>query len=325
MSSRKDDLLTLRFSTAQFAEREAVEAFRETFGRTILRIEMEPVTGHALQADMTLRAFSGFGMATGLLSPMRNRHTAELIDNDDLVLVLIQSGSGTLEQHGRRVEVGPSQVIVTDNGVPGTFTAHTPVRATNLRLNRALIEPLVPDLGKALLSPILQDSPALRLLLSYAGALNEPMSLATPTLRRTVATHMHELAALALGATGDAARTAAAGGGRAARLRAIKADIIANIGDAGLSASTVAARHGITPRYVRMLFEAEDTSFSGFVTSLRLQRAHHLLSDPQHLDLTISAIAFECGFSDLSYFNRTFRRLYGSTPSDVRAQATRSQ
>ncbi|MGY5808862.1 helix-turn-helix domain-containing protein [Rhizobium sp. LEGMi198b] len=30
----------------------------------------------------------------------------------------------------------------------------------------------------------------------------------------------------------------------------------------------------------------------------------------------ISTIAFEAGFSDLSYFQRTFRRAFGNTPRD---------
>jgi AraC-like DNA-binding protein len=77
----------------------------------------------------------------------------------------------------------------------------------------------------------------------------------------------------------------------------------------------------VTPRYVRKLFESEGTSFSEFVLGQRLARVRSMLEDPRHLGRTISAIAFECGFSDLSYFNRTFRRRYGSTPSDVREQA----
>jgi AraC-like DNA-binding protein len=134
---------------------------------------------------------------------------------------------------------------------------------------------------------------------------------------------MHELAALAIGSTKPAAETATRRGVRAARLHAIKADITASLGDGRLSADMVAARHNITPRYVRMLFEAEGTSFSEFVLDLRLQHAYRMLVDAHHLARTISAIAFEAGFSDLSYFNRTFRRRYGVPPSEVREQAQR--
>ncbi|BBB97383.1 AraC-like DNA-binding protein [Bradyrhizobium elkanii] len=56
----------------------------------------------------------------------------------------------------------------------------------------------------------------------------------------------------------------------------------------------------------------------------RLARAHHLLNDPRHSGSTIGTIAFEVGFGDLSYFNRTFRRHYGVTPSDIRAVPRRS-
>jgi len=35
----------------------------------------------------------------------------------------------------------------------------------------------------------------------------------------------------------------------------------------------------------------------------------------------ISAIAYECGFTDLSNFNRAFRRRFGATPSDIRIGA----
>ena len=41
--------------------------------------------------------------------------------------------------------------------------------------------------------------------------------------------------------------------------------------------------------------------------------------------MKISAVAFDAGFGDLSYFNRTFRRRYDAAPSDVRARALREQ
>ena len=46
-----------------------------------------------------------------------------------------------------------------------------------------------------------------------------------------------------------------------------------------------------------------------------------MLSDPRAGEMFISAIAYEAGFGDLSYFNRTFRRRFGASPSDVRKAA----
>jgi AraC-like DNA-binding protein len=46
-----------------------------------------------------------------------------------------------------------------------------------------------------------------------------------------------------------------------------------------------------------------------------------MLIDPRLTDRTVSSVAFEAGFGDLSYFNRAFRRFYGATPSNIRAQA----
>jgi AraC-like DNA-binding protein len=57
------------------------------------------------------------------------------------------------------------------------------------------------------------------------------------------------------------------------------------------------------------------------VLTQRLARAYRRLSDARFAHRPVSAIAYEAGFGDLSYFNRTFRRTYGATPSDVRARA----
>ena len=64
-------------------------------------------------------------------------------------------------------------------------------------------------------------------------------------------------------------------------------------------------------------------TFSEFVLAQRLARARRMLADPRHDAETISAIAFACGFGDLSYFNRVFRRQYAATPTAVREAARR--
>jgi len=314
----EEELTTLRVSTAQFPDKDAVEGFREIFGRTILRVDMQPLHSSALEADMTLRAFPGFGMASGTLSAMRAHHTSRLIDSDDLVIVFLDEGTGVLDQHGRTTEIKPGQAALTDTGVPGVFSNHQTVCAINLRLNRQWLFSQLADAGAALLAQAIPDSAALRLLKSYAKTLSEGLSLPAE-VRAATAAHMHDLAALALGANRESAELAKIRGVRAARLSAIKTYIAANLSHGRLSAEAAALAHNISPRYVRALFEDQGTSFSEFVIRQRLQRAYRMLADPRFARHTISAIAFRCGFSDLSYFNRSFRRRFGMTPSDVRA------
>ncbi len=86
-----------------------------------------------------------------------------------------------------------------------------------------------------------------------------------------------------------------------------------------LSLGALAARHAISPVYIRKLFEGENTSFTQFVLDERLARVHTMLTDPRLDNRAIGGLALEAGFNDVSYFNRAFRRRYGASPSDVRA------
>lgn len=88
-------------------------------------------------------------------------------------------------------------------------------------------------------------------------------------------------------------------------------------GDSDLSASSIAIRFGITPRYVARLFEREGTIFTAFMLEQRLCHARSLLEDSSRAEISVSAIALASGFGDISYFNKCFRRRYGMTPSDA--------
>ncbi len=94
-------------------------------------------------------------------------------------------------------------------------------------------------------------------------------------------------------------------------------------GDPDLSAVAIALLLGITPRYVHLLLEETGKSFTHHMLERRLDKAAALLRDPQWRHRKIADIAAEAGFTDLSYFNRVFRRQYGATPSDLRAAVSR--
>jgi AraC-like DNA-binding protein len=178
------------------------------------------------------------------------------------------------------------------------------------------MEPLIKDFGNF---SVLRDTQAMRLLLAYVRMIENEPTITSPEARHLVTNHVHDLAALAFGVTRDGAELIEARGKRAGRLAAVKQDILANLADPDLSVATAAMRHAVSPRYIHKLFEADGTTFSEFVVGQRLDRAHRMLTDPRFAGHSISAIALAVGYGDLSYFNRTFRRRFGATPSDVRA------
>jgi AraC-like DNA-binding protein len=143
-----------------------------------------------------------------------------------------------------------------------------------------------------------------------------------PQLVRLYATHVYDLISLAIGATEEGRQIASQRGVRAARREAIKAELMRN---PGVSLDRLAAQQGITPRYVQMLFEEVGTTFSEFSLERRLDAARSMLTSPRYATWSITAIALEAGFGDVSYFNRCFKRRFLMTPTDVRAQSGRGR
>jgi hypothetical protein len=47
-----------------------------------------------------------------------------------------------------------------------------------------------------------------------------------------------------------------------------------------------------------------------------------MLTEPRLAQSAVGAIAYDAGFGDLSYFNRSFKRRFGATPRDVRNEGT---
>jgi len=269
----------------------------------------------------------GLGIVSATATLLRVGRNRELIaDGNDNLTLQISTTAGLASQLGREAEVGAGDAVVLSNADVGTFTFQSTQSASKvlaLSLPRSSLGSFLRDPDAAFVRAVPKEMEALRLLKRYVGIVEDAPALATPELRQLVVTHVYDLLALALGATHDAKEIAEGRGLRAARLAAIKAKVMAKLDHRDLSADTVGKSQGFTAGYVRKLFGGEGTSFTDFVLEQRLARAHRMLSDPRFADRTISAVAFEVGFNDLSYFNRTFRRRFGETPSDARENARR--
>jgi AraC-like DNA-binding protein len=283
---------------------------------------------YRVRLDITKRALPGVIIMSGTLCGLRHavRSRGSVSSSEDDLLVAVNLSGRTIAQLRNReiALLDGDAVLMTRDSVSLNFTHPMPVSFLGFRVPRDAIAPLAGNIDDALVRMVPAGSEAIKLLVTYARAVAEEQPLDTPGLQRLVATHIHDLVALAVGATRDGHAIAKERGIRAARLRAIMSDVTANLRDSDLTVAAVAQRQRVTPRYLHKLFEGEELTFSNFVLGQRLSRAHRMLCDPRFSDRSISSVAFDVGFGDLSYFNRTFRRRYGATRSDIRHSARRN-
>ena len=308
----------LHFTTEGFGPREKIAAWHEVYGRTIAKIDLEPPADGEFMINASLRNLPGLGLVSMTSTELGFHKTRRLIDNDDVILTVVDSGHWSGSQLGReaRLEAGDAALSTTAEVATGISFG----RRVMFRIPCKAIAPVVVDLAASLQRRIPRETEGLRMLRRYLHAMQD-MDLATPDLQRLTVAHIYDLVALTLGATRDAASAAADRGVRAARLRAVKEDVARNLEQGDVSVDAVAIRHRVSPRYLRKLFESEGVTFSEYVLDRRLALAHRLLSDPRRASEKIASVAFAAGFGDVSYFYRVFRRRYDLLPADVRAQA----
>jgi AraC-like DNA-binding protein len=310
----------IRFSTDTLPERDRLPYHREAFGRSIIGLELEPLQGGPIRLAASVHAFDGLRAISTRTSGMAVRRTRPLLadGNDDLVLSINLSGVCLPSQVGRECRLDAGAAVLMSCADVGGFVRPCQARYLTLFVPRRRLSAMAVNPEDALARPIPADTEAVRLLIDYVETALGKQHLTSPELRRLFSTDVRDLVALAVGATRETGEAARGRGLRAARLSAIKGDIMGRLDNERLCVADAAVRRGVTPRYVQMLFESEGTTFTQYVLEQRLARALRMLADPHHQSRTISAIAFEVGFRNLSYFNRTFRRHFGMTPSDAR-------
>ena len=72
----------------------------------------------------------------------------------------------------------------------------------------------------------------------------------------------------------------------------------------------------VTPSYLSHLFKKETgMTLSNYVNQQRINHAKYLLTNT---DLQIQQIAHDCGYIDICYFTKVFKKITGVTPSEYR-------
>ncbi|MFE3838188.1 helix-turn-helix transcriptional regulator [Pseudogemmobacter sonorensis] len=292
---------------------------------SVVRMEASPI-GEA-RPRLAVRACTVPGLSLGVFvgSPARIRRTKALARDcqDDVIICIERRAALRVESaHGGARDFLAGEAHVWHADVPMTCDVGGAFSALMIALPGALARAAEGFDSVLRAGGIPAATPELRLLSAYARTALDEMPVMRAEMQGLCVSHLQDLALAAFAAAGGAMTARQPSGVRTARLAAIKADIRAHLGEAGLSVDWITRRHRISARYLRDLFADEGTSFTGYVTDQRLVHTHRRLADPRLAHRTVAEIAYEAGFGDISWFNRAFRRRFGMTPSDARAAAS---
>jgi AraC-like DNA-binding protein len=264
---------------------------------------------------LELQTIAGVHLARIDSSPIRL--VTPSADDGVVYLSITAAGGGQIDASGtgRTVRAGDFNVMQRNRRCITVVAERSDI--LSIAIPRTQIVPRLASEDN-LRTPAPRSRPAARLLQCYAATLVADGAELSADEEAVLAGHIADLAVMVLGAKGDDAELAGKRGVRAARRRAIKADIAANLGMPELALDWIARRHGVSGAYVRALFSDEGTSFTDYVLAERLNHVHALLASPYLLHHNIASLALMAGFGDISWFNQAFRRRFGTTPSDVR-------
>jgi AraC-like DNA-binding protein len=251
------------------------------------------------------------------------RATGEVaIGGGDYIFLGINCGGAAMAvaQHGRSGVFKSGRATLLSSAEAGSIASNDGFHATNLVIARPLLLERVPHAEDLLVEPLDPEQPALQYLWRYCNFLLSLDLEPDEAVGRHIGTSLLDLTTLALGANGDSAHLARMRGLRAVRLQQILKEIKRNFVKPGFSAQSVARKLGLSAAYVQKLLHETGVTFSERVVELRLMKTREMLSSPRYDHLTITELALACGFGDLSYFNRCFRRRFGASPRSMRGQ-----
>jgi AraC-like DNA-binding protein len=250
---------------------------------------------------------------TGTRSAERAKDT-----HDGVTLSIACSGHYSLRQARFENLLDSGGAHFFHNCLPGIFDAGDGGEYWLISLPATAISSSLGDTSSLIGARIPATKPELMLLSAYLNALYQTPGLDDAKTRAVIGSQVTDLVVAAVGRVDEDTQACAARGARAARYKLVREEIKRRYAEPMLNGERLARTLGVSKRYIQQLFEENGRTLSGEIMNERLHAARRALADPEQDSVKIAEIAYRCGFSDLSYFNRVFRQKFGETPKGAR-------
>ncbi|MDN7795088.1 helix-turn-helix domain-containing protein [Burkholderia vietnamiensis] len=314
-------LSSIEWSTDHVLPKDRGDAMEAALERSFRRWNLSFPPEPAFQARLRLREFAGASIVHIATDPCAGQlpvGSSQFNDELYLGLQLNVSGQEQVQMLHWDEQIRAGDMFLWRTDLRQRFEVQERIQSVSLMVPWQLMREHLP--GHKQPPPICRidsHSGVGSLLARHLLALAKEIDTVPPVAHATLCRTAIELLGVAIpGPQGGEKFNAMA----ALRERTL-AYIALHLHEDDLSPARIAAAHGISLRYLHVLFAQGDTTVARHILESRLQACRQALIDPASRHLQISEIAFRWGFNSTSHFNRAFKQRYGASPGEMRSMA----
>lgn len=301
-------------STAEVSAAERLPFWNELTSRLITPLAVEALGDGPFNARLYRRRLRECEILSPVSSPARVHRDAEC-DAGELNIQLQHRGRTTNHTGGRTAVLEEGDFVLFDPSKPLWLSFEEPTQAIVLRLPLATVEERMPHLRRQVGVAVSgRGAPGALFSNFLRQAWTEMERREEGEWAEALGEAIWPLLELAYAGT----RPRAESNRREERRRALFGAVESDLTDPDLDVHRLARRMGVSARYVQMLFAEMGTTPRAFIQDRRLELAARRL-EREGLDVTVTAVAYDAGFNDLSSFCRAFRRRFETSPRNYRS------
>jgi len=306
------------WSTDQHAGGQALRFWQELVTETLIACDISPLSADDFGASLTRHAFGSvsFQLVTSSGSHIsRTREQVRRDRKDDYFLIQQRSGTVAIEQHGRTAIAGPGDCLLLSAKSPYSIKADNSFVGLSMSVPNQVLQGWLPE-------PELITARTIDGARGWGRALSATLSNFLDGSAEDLALPASIVVDQILAQLAIAVRTDSSEATRHQRalLRRLGETLSGRHREPDFDPSQLAQEHGLSKRYVHLLFAKAGTSFGKELARVRLESAKRLLEDHRFNCVDIMEIALRCGFRDSCGFSKRFRGQYGHPPSAYRRQ-----